>query len=98
MDERVGAASTPGTEPGGGKTTDERPPTKMVEKRVVKAARNGPSPLRTPAGGPLASPEMSMANRLGSRELAAVVAPFVALTRASTRSSLINTERTSGSD
>ena len=39
-----------------------------VEKRGVHAARNGPSPPPTPAGGPVARPEMSTANRLGSRE------------------------------
>ncbi len=39
-----------------------------VEKRGVHAARNGPSPPPTPAGGPVAQAEMSTAERLGSRE------------------------------
>src|SRR5208337_5558760 len=36
------------------------------EKRGVQAARNGPSPPPTPAGGPVAKAEMSTADRLGS--------------------------------
>ena len=39
-----------------------------VEKRGVHTARNGPSPPPTPAGGPVAKPEMSTADRLGSSE------------------------------
>ena len=39
-----------------------------VEKRGVPTARNGPSPPPTPAGGPVAKPEMSTADRLGSSE------------------------------
>ena len=39
-----------------------------VEKRAVHTARNGPSPPPTPAGGPVAKPEMSTADRLGSSE------------------------------
>ena len=39
-----------------------------VEKRGVHAARNGPSPPPSPAGGPVAKAEMSTADRLGSRE------------------------------
>ena len=39
------------------------------EKRGVQAARNGPSPPPTPAGGPVAKAEMSTADRLGSRDL-----------------------------
>src|SRR5271157_2762011 len=39
-------------------------------KRRVHAARNGPSPPPTPAGGPVAQPEISTADRLGSRERA----------------------------
>ena len=39
-----------------------------VEKRGVHTARNGPSPPPTPAGGPVAKPEMSTADRLRSRE------------------------------
>src|SRR5271165_5070229 len=39
-----------------------------VEKRGVHTARNGPSPPPTPAGGPVAKPELSTADRLGSRE------------------------------
>ena len=38
------------------------------EKRGVQATRNGPSPPPTPAGGPVAKPEMRTADRLGSRE------------------------------
>src|SRR5208337_127236 len=38
------------------------------EKRAVQAARNGPSPPPTPAGGPVAKAEMSTADRLRSRE------------------------------
>ena len=40
-----------------------------VEKRGVQAARNGPSQPPTPAGGPVAKAEMSMASRRGSREV-----------------------------
>jgi hypothetical protein len=39
-----------------------------VEKRGVHTARNGPSPPPTLAGGPVAKPEMSTADRLGSSE------------------------------
>ncbi len=39
-----------------------------VEKRGVHTARNGPSPPPTPAGGPVAKPEMSTADRLGPSE------------------------------
>ena len=39
------------------------------EKRGVQAARNGPSPPPTPAGGPVAKAEMSTADRLRSRDL-----------------------------
>src|SRR5271165_6947671 len=39
-----------------------------VVKRGVHAARNGLSPPPTPAGGPVARPEMSTADRLGSRQ------------------------------
>src|SRR5208337_4410617 len=42
----------------------------MSRKRGVHAARNGPSPPPTPAGGPVAQPEISTADRLGSRERA----------------------------
>src|SRR5208282_695280 len=42
----------------------------MSRKRAVQAARNGPSPPPTPAGGPVAQPEISTADRLGSRERA----------------------------
>ena len=38
-----------------------------VEKRGVHAARNGPSPPPTPAGGPVAQAEMSTAERLVPR-------------------------------
>ena len=38
------------------------------EKRGVQAARNGPSLPPTPAGGPVAKPELGTADRLGSRE------------------------------
>jgi len=40
----------------------------MYGKRGVHAARNGPSPPPTPAGGPVARPEIGTADRLGSRE------------------------------
>ena len=40
----------------------------MSRKRGVQAARNGPSPPPTPAGGPVAKTEMTTADRLGSRE------------------------------
>ena len=40
----------------------------MSRKRRVQAARNGPSPPPTPAGGPVAKPEISTADRLRSRE------------------------------
>ena len=40
------------------------------EKRGVQAARSGPSPPPTPAGGPAAKPEISTADRLRSRERA----------------------------
>jgi len=48
------------------------------EKRGVQADRNGPSPPPTSAGGPVARPEMSTADRLGSRERAAGATHFVA--------------------
>src|SRR5208337_69113 len=48
------------------------------EKRGVHAARNGPGPPPTPAGGPVARPEMSTADRHGSRERAAGATHFVA--------------------
>src|SRR5208337_3726752 len=38
-----------------------------VEKRGVHTARNGPSPPPNPAGGPVVKPELSTADRLGSR-------------------------------
>ena len=68
------------------------------EKRGVHAARNGPSPPPTPAGGPVARPEMSTADRLGSRERAGGAAHFVAPTSASTRSTFTGTGRASGRD
>jgi len=40
----------------------------MSRKRGVHAARNGPSGPPTPAGGPVAQPEISTADRFGSRE------------------------------
>ncbi len=40
----------------------------MSRKRGVHAARNGPSPPPTPAGGPVPQREISTADRLGSRE------------------------------
>jgi len=46
-------------------------PVKMyrnVEKRGVHTARNGPSPPPTLAGGPVAKPEISTADRLRSKE------------------------------
>src|SRR5208283_263504 len=39
-----------------------------VEKRGVQAARIGPSPPPTPAGGPVAQAEIRTADRLGSRQ------------------------------
>ena len=48
------------------------------EKHGVQTARNGPSPPPTPAGGPVARPELSTADRLGSRERADGAAHFVA--------------------
>ncbi len=39
-----------------------------VEKRGAHTARNGASPPPTPAGGPVAKPEISTADRLGSRK------------------------------
>src|SRR5208337_5503306 len=53
------------------------------EKRGVQAARDCPSPPPTPAGGPVARPEMSTADRLGSRERADGATHFVAPTSAS---------------
>src|SRR5271157_6162741 len=38
-----------------------------VEKRGVHTARNGPSPPPTPVRGPVVKPELSTADRLGSR-------------------------------
>src|SRR5208337_5078219 len=65
----------------------------MYEKRGVQAARNGPSP--SPC---VARPEMSMADRLGSRERAAGATHFVTPMSACTRSTFISTGRASGSD
>jgi len=67
------------------------------EKRGVQAARNGPSPPPTPAGGPVAKPELGTADRLGSRELAAGATHFVAPMSACTRSTFTRTEQAFGS-
>src|SRR5271157_5331653 len=68
-----------------------------VEKRGVQAARNGPSPSPTPAGGPVAKPEVSMADRLGSRERAAGATHFVTPMSACIRSTSTRTEQAFGS-
>src|SRR5208337_2398453 len=52
----------------------------------------------TPAGGPVARPEMSTAAPLGSRERAGGAAHFVAPTSASTRSTFTSTGRAFGRD
>src|SRR5208282_1144487 len=51
-----------GLKAGAGKSLEQS------EKRGVQAAGNGPSPPPTPAGGPVAKPEISTADRLCSRE------------------------------
>ncbi len=68
-----------------------------VEKRGVQAARNGPSPPPTPAGGPVAKPELDTADRLGSRERAAGATHFAAPMSACTRSTFTRTEQAFGS-
>jgi hypothetical protein len=68
-----------------------------VEKRGVQAARNGPSPPPTPAGGPVAKPELGTADRLGSRERAAGATHFAAPMSACTRSTFTRTEQAFGS-
>ena len=68
-----------------------------VEKRGVQAARNGPSPPPTPAGGPVAKPELGTADRLGSRERAAGATHFAAPMSACRRSTFTRSEHAFGS-
>ena len=66
-----------------------------VEKRGVQSAVNGPSPPSTPAGGPVAKPELGTADRLGSRERQGT--HFAAPMSACTRSTFTRTEQAFGS-
>src|SRR5271157_1816176 len=61
------------------------------EKRGVQAARNGPSPPPC-----VAKPEISQADRLGSRERAAGATHFAAPMSACTRSTFTKAEQASG--